>query len=256
MCFFARMSGILSSLNKSGQFMSDEKKKGGFWSWFGLGKNKQETSTEPKEPESKEQFPNESEVQETAEKTTALLGKKMEKQLALIASSIKSIPDHPKPGIIFRDITSLVENPAAFGAAINLMVQHCKEKGINKVIGTESRGFIFGAPVALALNVPFVLVRKPGKLPRETIAQSYELEYGQDTLEIHVDSIQKGDNVLIIDDLLATGGTVEATVKLVQRLGGEVKYAAFVINLPDLGGEQRLRDLGVEPYTLVNFAGH
>lgn len=180
----------------------------------------------------------------------------MEKQLALIASSIKSIPDYPKPGIIFRDITSLVENPAAFRAAIDLMVQHCKEKGINKVIGTESRGFIFGAPVALALNVPFVLVRKPGKLPRETIAQSYELEYGQDTLEIHVDSIQKGDNVLIIDDLLATGGTVEATVKLVQRLGGEVKHAAFVINLPDLGGEQRLRDLGVEPYTLVNFAGH
>lgn len=103
--------------------------------------------------------------------------------------------------------------------------------------------------------MPFVLVRKPGKLPRETIAQSYELEYGQDTLEIHTDSIQANDNVLVIDDLLATGGTVEATIKLVQRLGGDVKYAAFVINLPDLGGEQRLLGLGVEPYTLVNFEG-
>ncbi|SQI99554.1 Adenine phosphoribosyltransferase [Aggregatibacter aphrophilus] len=186
---------------------------------------------------------------------TALLGKKMENKLALIASSIKSIPNYPKPGIIFRDITSLVENPNAFHAAIELIVQHVKAKGITKVIGTESRGFIFGAPVALALNVPFVLVRKPGKLPRETIAQSYELEYGQDTLEIHTDSIQANDNVLVIDDLLATGGTVEATIKLVQRLGGDVKYAAFVINLPDLGGEQRLLGLGVEPYTLVNFEG-
>ena len=112
----------------------------------------------------------------------------------------------------------MVENPSAFHAAIELIVQHVKAKGITKVIGTESRGFIFGAPVALALNVPFVLVRKPGKLPRETIAQSYELEYGQDTLEIHTDSIQANDNVLVIDDLLATGGTVEATIKLVHRL--------------------------------------
>ena len=99
-------------------------------------------------------------------------------------------------------------------------------------------------------------VRKPGKLPREVIAQSYQLEYGQDTLELHTDAISQGDNVLIIDDLLATGGTVEATVKLVQRLGGEVKHAAFVINLPELGGEKRLRDLGIDCYTLVNFEGH
>ncbi|AZI14430.1 adenine phosphoribosyltransferase [Avibacterium paragallinarum] len=180
----------------------------------------------------------------------------MNKQLELIKSSIKSIPNYPKEGIIFRDITSLVEVPEAFKATIDLIVAEYKEKGISKVIGTESRGFIFGAPVALALNVPFVLVRKPGKLPRETIAQSYQLEYGQDTLEIHTDAIQAGDNVLIIDDLLATGGTVEATVKLVERLGGEVKNAAFVINLPELGGEQRLRQLGVVPFSLVNFEGH
>ncbi|GJH43494.1 adenine phosphoribosyltransferase [Pasteurella canis] len=180
----------------------------------------------------------------------------MNNKLALIKSSIKSIPNHPKEGIIFRDITSLLEVPEAFRAVIDLIVERYKDKGISKVLGTESRGFIFGAPVALALNVPFVLVRKPGKLPRETIAQSYQLEYGQDTLEIHTDAIQQNDNVLIIDDLLATGGTIEATAKLVERLGGEVKNAAFVINLPDLGGEKRLNNLGIKTYTLVNFEGH
>ena len=180
----------------------------------------------------------------------------MTTQLDLIKSSIKSIPNYPKEGIIFRDITSLLEVPAAFKATIDLIVEQYRDKGITKVLGTESRGFIFGAPVALALGLPFELVRKPKKLPRETISQSYQLEYGQDTLEIHVDAISEGDNVLIIDDLLATGGTVEATVKLVQRLGGVVKHAAFVINLPELGGEKRLNNLGVDCYTLVNFEGH
>ena len=180
----------------------------------------------------------------------------MNKQLELIKSSIKSIPNHPKEGIIFRDITSLLEVHAAFKDTIDLIVEKYKDQGLTKVIGTESRGFIFGAPVALALGLPFIPVRKPGKLPREVIAQSYQLEYGQDTLELHTDAISQGDNVLIIDDLLATGGTVEATVKLVQRLGGEVKHAAFVINLPELGGEKRLRDLGIDCYTLVNFEGH
>ena len=180
----------------------------------------------------------------------------MNKQLELIKSSIKSIPNHPKEGIIFRDITSLLEVPEAFKATIDLIVEKYKDQGLTKVIGTESRGFIFGAPVALALGLPFIPVRKPGKLPREVIAQSYQLEYGEDTLELHTDAISQGDNVLIIDDLLATGGTVEATVKLVQRLGGDVKHAAFVINLPELGGEKRLRDLGIDCYTLVNFEGH
>ena len=180
----------------------------------------------------------------------------MTTQLDLIKSSIKSIPNYPKDGIIFRDITSLLEVPSAFKATIDLIVEQYRDKGLTKVLGTESRGFIFGAPVALALGLPFELVRKPKKLPRETISQSYQLEYGQDTLEMHVDAISEGDNVLIIDDLLATGGTVEATVKLVQRLGGVVKYAAFVINLPELGGEKRLNNLGVDCYTLVNFEGH
>ena len=180
----------------------------------------------------------------------------MTTQLDLIKSSIKSIPNYPKEGIIFRDITTLLEVPAAFKATIDLIVEQYRDKGITKVLGTESRGFIFGSPVALALGLPFELVRKPKKLPRETISQSYQLEYGQDTLEMHVDAISEGDNVLIIDDLLATGGTVEATVKLVQRLGGVVKHAAFVINLPELGGEKRLNNLGVDCYTLVNFEGH
>ena len=108
----------------------------------------------------------------------------------------------------------------------------------------------------MALGLPFILVRKPGKLPREVISQEYQLEYGEDRLEIHADAISAGDNVLIIDDLLATGGTVEACIKLVKRLGGDVKHAAFVISLPDLGGEDRLRKLGVEPFTLVDFEGH
>lgn len=180
----------------------------------------------------------------------------MTTQLDLIKSSIKSIPNYPKEGIIFRDITTLLEVPAAFKATVDLIVEQYRDKGITKVLGTESRGFIFGAPVALALGLPFELVRKPKKLPRETISQSYQLEYGQDTLEMHVDAISEGDNVLIIDDLLATGGTVEATVKLVQRLGGVVKHAAFVINLPELGGEKRLNNLSVDCYTLVNFEGH
>lgn len=180
----------------------------------------------------------------------------MNEQLQLIKSSIKSIPNYPKEGIIFRDITSLTEVPQAFAATVQLIAEQYRHRGITKIIGTESRGFIFGAPVAVALGLPFILVRKPGKLPRQVISQDYQLEYGEDTLEIHADAIQSGDNVLIIDDLLATGGTVEACVKLVQRLGGEVKDAAFVISLPELGGENRLRDLGVEPFTLVDFEGH
>lgn len=180
----------------------------------------------------------------------------MNEQLQLIKSSIKSIPNYPKEGIIFRDITSLTEVPQAFATTVQLIAEQYRHRGITKIIGTESRGFIFGAPVAVALGLPFILVRKPGKLPRQVISQDYQLEYGEDTLEIHADAIQSGDKVLIIDDLLATGGTVEACVKLVQRLGGEVKHAAFVISLPELGGENRLRDLGVEPFTLVDFEGH
>ena len=180
----------------------------------------------------------------------------MSQTLELIKSSIKSIPDYPKKGIIFRDITSLLEVPTAFQATVDLIAEHYKGHGITKVIGTESRGFIFGAPVALALGLPFILVRKPRKLPRETIAQNYQLEYGEDTLEIHIDAISANDNVLIIDDLLATGGTVEATVKLIRRLGGKVENAAFIISLPELGGAERLQKVGITSYSLVSFDVH
>ena len=175
--------------------------------------------------------------------------------LAFIASCIKTIPDYPKPGIQFRDITSLVEHPQAFKATIDLLVEHYRHVPLNKVVGTEARGFIFGAPVAAALGLGFVPVRKPGKLPRSVFEESYTLEYGEDALQMHKDAIAPGDRVLVIDDLLATGGTVEAAVKLIRRCGGLVEQAAFVISLPELGGEARLIAAGVEPLSLVQFAG-
>ncbi|MGR6839285.1 adenine phosphoribosyltransferase [Aliivibrio wodanis] len=176
--------------------------------------------------------------------------------LELIKNSIKSIPDYPKVGIMFRDVTSLMEEPKAYQATIQLLVEKYKDGGFTKIIGTEARGFLFGAPLALELGVGFVPVRKPGKLPRPTIAQTYDLEYGTDTLEIHTDAIVEGDKVLVVDDLLATGGTIEATVKLIRQLGGNVEHAAFVINLPEIGGQTRLEGLGLNVYSICEFAGH
>lgn len=174
----------------------------------------------------------------------------------LIKNSIKSIPDYPKAGIVFRDVTSLMEDPKAYQATIQLLVEKYKQGGFTKIVGTEARGFLFGAPLALELGVGFIPVRKPGKLPRPTIAQTYDLEYGTDTLEIHIDAIVEGDKVLVVDDLLATGGTIEATVKLIRQLGGEVEQAAFVINLPEIGGQTRLEGLGLNVYSICEFAGH
>lgn len=175
---------------------------------------------------------------------------------SLIQASIKTVPDYPKKGILFRDVTSLMEDPKAYQATIRLLVEKYQSMGFTKVVGTEARGFLFGAPLALELGLGFVPVRKPGKLPRETVSQSYELEYGTDVLEIHTDAIKSGDKVLVIDDLLATGGTIEATVKLIRQLGGEVTNAAFVINLPDIGGEEKLKALGLNVYSICEFAGH
>ena len=175
--------------------------------------------------------------------------------LSFIESCIKTIPDYPKPGILFRDITSLVEHPQAFKATIDLLVEHYRHVPLDKIVGTEARGFIFGAPVAAALGLGFVPVRKPGKLPRSVFEESYELEYGEDRLQMHEDAIRPGDRVLVVDDLLATGGTVEAAIKLIRRCGGLVEQAAFVISLPDLGGEARLQAAGVESLCLVRFAG-
>ena len=175
--------------------------------------------------------------------------------LQLIKSSIKSIQDYPKPGILFRDVTSLMEDPAAYRATIKLLVEKYQSMGFTKVVGTEARGFLFGAPLALELGLGFVPVRKPGKLPRETKSESYELEYGTDTLEIHQDALTSKDKVLIIDDLLATGGTIEATTKLIRKVGAVTTHAAFVISLPDLGGEDKLAKLGLTVSSLLQYEG-
>lgn len=178
-----------------------------------------------------------------------------EQQLALLQAAIRTIPNYPIEGILFRDVTSLLENSDAFALTVNLLAQQYKNLGVTKVVGTEARGFIFGAPLALALGVGFVPVRKPGKLPRETYSQAYQLEYGEDVLEIHCDALTAQDKVLIIDDLLATGGTIEATTKLIRRVDAQVVGAGFVISLPDLGGEKRLEAMGLTPFSLVQYNG-
>ncbi|RDV24710.1 adenine phosphoribosyltransferase [Alteromonas aestuariivivens] len=172
-----------------------------------------------------------------------------------IKSTVKTVPDYPKPGIQFRDVTSVLEDHKAFRGCIDLLVTKYQSYGFNKVAGTEARGFLFGAPLAIELGVGFVPVRKPNKLPREVVSESYELEYGMDTLEIHKDAIQPGDKVLLIDDLLATGGTIAASASLIRQLGGIVEFAGFVIGLPDLGGYQKLQAAGIEPYTICEFEG-
>ncbi len=173
----------------------------------------------------------------------------------LIKNAVTTISDYPKPGIMFRDVTSVLQQPAAFKACIELLVEQYKDFSFDKVVGTEARGFLFGAPLALELGVGFVPVRKPKKLPREVISESYELEYGTDVLEIHKDAISPRDKVLMIDDLLATGGTMIATAKLIRRLGGIVDHAGFIISLPDIGGEHKLKGANITPYCVCEFEG-
>ncbi|MEG3768688.1 adenine phosphoribosyltransferase [Alteromonas sp. 14N.309.X.WAT.G.H12] len=172
-----------------------------------------------------------------------------------IKSVVKSVPDYPKPGIIFRDVTSVLEDHKAFSACISLLVEKYQGMGFDKVAGTEARGFLFGAPLAIELGLGFVPVRKPNKLPREVVSETYELEYGMDTLEIHRDAIEPGDRVLLIDDLLATGGTIDASAKLIRSLGGIVEHAGFVIGLPDLGGYEKLAAVNVECFSICEFDG-
>ena len=155
---------------------------------------------------------------------------------------IADVPDFPKEGILFRDITPLMADGEAFFEACNQMIDFAKKVGAEVIVGPESRGFIFGCPVAKELRIGFIPVRKPGKLPRKTISYKYDLEYGSNELHMHADSIKKGQKVVIIDDLLATGGTVEATIKLVNDMGGEVVGCAFLIELADLKGRELLKD--------------
>ena len=172
-----------------------------------------------------------------------------------IKSVVKTVPDYPKPGILFRDVTIVLEDHKAFSSCISLLLEKFQGMGFTKVAGTEARGFLFGAPLAIEMGIGFVPVRKPNKLPREVVSESYELEYGTDTLEIHKDAIEPGDKVLLIDDLLATGGTIAASVALIRRLGGEVNHAGFVIGLPDLGGREKLDALNVDSFALCEFEG-
>lgn len=166
---------------------------------------------------------------------------------------VTTIPDFPKPGIMFRDITTVVSSAEGLKMSIDQMVDQLKNIDFDLVAGSESRGFVFGTPVAYALGKGFVLVRKKGKLPRETISQEYDLEYGTATLEMHKDAIKPGDRVVIVDDLIATGGTTEAMIKMIERLGGKVVKICFVMELAGLGGRDKLKDYDVT--SLIRYEG-
>jgi adenine phosphoribosyltransferase len=173
-----------------------------------------------------------------------------------IIESIRTIPDFPKKGIMFRDVTTLFSNPPAFQETINEICSYWKNKNLTKIIGIEARGFIIGSCVSLKLGLPFVPIRKKGKLPHDTIEESYELEYGKATIEIHSDALNSNDNVLIIDDLIATGGTALAAISLVKRLEASISGCSFIIDLPVLAGNKKISDLGIEVQTLCEFSGH
>jgi adenine phosphoribosyltransferase len=173
-----------------------------------------------------------------------------------LKTAIRTIPDFPKPGIMFRDITTLFGDARAFRRAVDELVQPFAGRKIDKVAGIEARGFILGGAVAHQLSVGFVPLRKKGKLPHKTVSVEYALEYGTDTIEMHVDGCAAGEKVMLIDDLIATGGTALAAVKLLKDAGAEVVAAGFVIDLPELGGADKLRAAGVPVSTLMAFEGH
>jgi len=173
-----------------------------------------------------------------------------------LADAIRTIPDYPKPGILFRDITTLLGDAKAFRRSVDELVQPYAGAGIQQVAGIEARGFILGGAVAHQLSAGFVPIRKKGKLPHETVSIAYSLEYGVDEMEVHADAVKPGDKVILIDDLIATGGTATAAVTLLKRLGADVVAACFVIDLPDLGGADKIRALGVPVRTLIAFDGH
>jgi len=169
---------------------------------------------------------------------------------------IRSIPDYPKKGILFRDITTLIKNPEAFRYTNDKIIEISKKKEFDKVAAIESRGFVFASTVSYVLNKPFVLLRKKNKLPAETHSIDFELEYGEATIEVHKDSISKGEKILVIDDLIATGGTAEAAAKLIEMSGGVVASFIFVINLFDLPGNALLKKKGYDTNSLIDFPGH
>ena len=173
-----------------------------------------------------------------------------------IKQRIRTIPDWPRPGVMFRDITPLLSDPAIFRTLIELFIQRYRDADLDVVAGIDARGFIIGAVLAHQLNLGFVPIRKKGKLPFTTIAEEYELEYGTGTVEIHADACKPGDRALLIDDLIATGGTMLAGINLLKRLGATVVECAAIVDLPELGGSAKLARQGFQPFTLCAFAGH
>jgi adenine phosphoribosyltransferase len=173
-----------------------------------------------------------------------------------LRATIRSIPDYPRPGIVFRDITTLLGDARAFRRAVDEMVQPWAGMKIDKVAGIEARGFILGGAVAHQVSAGFVPIRKKGKLPHKSVRIAYSLEYGLDEMEMHEDAVTKGERVILVDDLIATGGTAEAAVKLLRQIGANILAACFIIDLPDLGGAAKLRKMDVPVRTLISFEGH
>jgi adenine phosphoribosyltransferase len=173
-----------------------------------------------------------------------------------LRASIRTIPDYPKPGILFRDITTLLGNARAFRRAVDELVQPWAGSKIDKVAGMEARGFILGGAVAHQVSAGFIPIRKKGKLPHKRVSIAYSLEYGLDEMEMHEDAVSKGEKVIVVDDLIATGGTAEGAVKLLKQQGADVLAACFIIDLPELGGADKIRKLGVPVRTLISFEGH
>lgn len=180
----------------------------------------------------------------------------MPDDIDILRARIRTLPDWPAPGVLFRDITPLLSNPRTFRLLIDQFVHRYLDAGATTVAGLDARGFIIGSVLAYELNLGFIPIRKKGKLPFDTLEETYALEYGSATVEIHTDAAKPGDRVVLIDDLIATGGTMLAGVKLLQRLGAEVIEAAAIVDLPALGGSQRLRDSGLTLFTLLAFDGH
>jgi adenine phosphoribosyltransferase len=173
-----------------------------------------------------------------------------------LKAAIRSIPDYPKPGVIFRDITTLLGDARAFRRTVDELVQPWAGGKVDRVAGIEARGFILGGAIAHQLSCGFVPIRKKGKLPFKRVSIGYSLEYGIDEMEMHEDAVARGERVILVDDLIATGGTAEAAVKLLKRIGADVVAACFIVDLPDLGGAEKIRKLGVPVRTLIAFEGH
>jgi adenine phosphoribosyltransferase len=173
----------------------------------------------------------------------------------IIKSKIRSIPDFPKKGIIFRDITTLLNDREGFRMTIDAFIKRYARMNIDYIAGIEARGFLIGGAIAYELRKGLVPIRKEGKLPYETVSHEYELEYGTDTIEVHIDAVKPGDRILIIDDLLATGGTSLASAKLIEKLGGVVVELAFIVDLPDVGGREKIQKAGYNLFALVQFEG-